>query len=174
MKNNVSYYLLFSHFVNNKKQMRTAIQVSDQRPQDALAALGRHILALRKMQKLTAEVVAQAAGISRVTLHRIERGEPSVAVGAYALVLNALGTSLAAFGQPASIPQLPESITISAFPGLRQITWQLRDDTELTPLEAWQVYRANWVRLDQNLLMKHEINLLNALEQKFGAVNSLV
>jgi len=160
--------------VHNKKQMRTAIQIHDQGPQDALLALGQHILALRKAQKLTAEVVAQAAGISRVTLHRIERGEASVAVGAYALVLNSLGSSLSALGQPASAPQLPESVAIASFPGLRQITWQLRDGTELTPLEAWQVYRANWVRLDQNLLMRDEIALLNALEHKFGAVNSVV
>jgi DNA-binding XRE family transcriptional regulator len=38
--------------------------------------LGEWIRTQRKPLKLSASVVAEAAGMSRVTLHRIEKGEP--------------------------------------------------------------------------------------------------
>ena len=58
---------------------------------DRLALLGERIRAARKRQRVTAVAAAQAAGISRVTLHRIERGEPTVAVGAWIAIATALG-----------------------------------------------------------------------------------
>ena len=48
-----------------------------------LEALGRRIRAQRKQQKVTATDAAEAAGMSRMTLHRVEQGEPSVTMGAY-------------------------------------------------------------------------------------------
>jgi transcriptional regulator with XRE-family HTH domain len=36
-----------------------------------------------KALKVSATTAAEAAGMSRMTLHRIERGEPSVTMGAY-------------------------------------------------------------------------------------------
>ena len=47
-----------------------------------LQALGERIRAQRKQHRLSAATAAEAAGMSRVTLHRIERGEPSVTMGA--------------------------------------------------------------------------------------------
>ena len=47
-----------------------------------LKALGAQLRAQRKALKVNATVAAEAAGISRVTLHRIEKGEPSVTMGA--------------------------------------------------------------------------------------------
>ena len=43
-----------------------------------LAAIGRRIRAHRKQLGINGTTAAEAAGMSRVTLHRIERGEPSV------------------------------------------------------------------------------------------------
>ncbi|MFN7504561.1 MAG: helix-turn-helix transcriptional regulator, partial [Limnobacter sp.] len=51
-------------------------------PREQLLALGQQIKQHRKANKLSAEAVAIAAGLSRTTLHRIELGEPSVAAGA--------------------------------------------------------------------------------------------
>ena len=48
-----------------------------------LAALGLAIRVRRKALGVNATTAAQAAGLSRVTLHRIERGEPAVTMGAW-------------------------------------------------------------------------------------------
>ena len=55
-----------------------------------LQALGAQIRAQRKALRLSATVTAEAAGLSRVTLHRIEKGEPSVTMGAWCNALAAL------------------------------------------------------------------------------------
>ena len=49
---------------------------------EKLALLGQQIRAHRKSLRVSATATAEAAGMSRVTLHRIERGEPSVTMGA--------------------------------------------------------------------------------------------
>lgn len=56
-----------------------------------LAELGENIHLARLRRKLTAAMVAERAGIARNTLRAIERGEPNVALGAYASVLLVLG-----------------------------------------------------------------------------------
>jgi len=57
----------------------------------ALSKLGDDIYDARKRRKLSATVVAERAFTSRKTLGRIEKGDPSVSMGIYAAVLNALG-----------------------------------------------------------------------------------
>ena len=55
-----------------------------------LEQLGLQIKYARLRRKLSAELVAERAGISRATLCAIEKGASSVAVGCYAAVLHAL------------------------------------------------------------------------------------
>jgi len=57
----------------------------------ALAQMGENIKLARKRRKLTAVQVAERADIARSTLSLIEKGEPSVAMGAYFNVLRVLG-----------------------------------------------------------------------------------
>lgn len=52
--------------------------------------IGENIKLARKRRKLTAEQVSERAGIHRATLHRIEKGDPSVAIGLYFNVLKVL------------------------------------------------------------------------------------
>ena len=52
--------------------------------------LGENIKLARKRRKLTTEQVSERAGIHRATLHRIEKGDPSVAIGIYFNVLKVL------------------------------------------------------------------------------------
>lgn len=59
--------------------------------QRLLAELGENIHLARLRRRLSAERVAERARISRNTLRSIERGEPSVSLGAYANVLLSLG-----------------------------------------------------------------------------------
>jgi transcriptional regulator with XRE-family HTH domain len=53
--------------------------------------LGENIKLARLRRKLTAEQVAERAGISRSTLWQVEKGLPSVSLGTYAQVLFVLG-----------------------------------------------------------------------------------
>jgi transcriptional regulator with XRE-family HTH domain len=57
---------------------------------DILSNMGQQIKYARLRRKITAELVAERAGISRATLSAIEKGSPSVAIGCYAAVLHAL------------------------------------------------------------------------------------
>ena len=58
--------------------------------QRLLNQMGKQIRLARLRRQLTAELVAERAGISRATLSNIEKGSPSVAIGSYAAVLHAL------------------------------------------------------------------------------------
>lgn len=55
-----------------------------------LQTMGEQIKLARLRRSLSAELVAERAGISRATLWKVESGEPSVAMGNYAAVLHAL------------------------------------------------------------------------------------
>lgn len=55
-----------------------------------MATMGEQIKLARLRRSLSAELVAERAGISRASLWKVEKGEPSVAIGIYAAVLHAL------------------------------------------------------------------------------------
>jgi transcriptional regulator with XRE-family HTH domain len=59
--------------------------------QRALRRLGGDIRNARRRRRLSMVIVANRAGITRQTLYRVERGDPSVALGIYATVLFVLG-----------------------------------------------------------------------------------
>jgi transcriptional regulator with XRE-family HTH domain len=56
-----------------------------------LKGLGENVKLARLRRKLSAQLVSERAGISRSTLWQIEKGNPTVALGAYIQVLFALG-----------------------------------------------------------------------------------
>ncbi len=55
-----------------------------------LEQMGNQIKMARLRRHLTAELVAERAGVSRATVWNVEKGNPSVAIGIYAAVLHAL------------------------------------------------------------------------------------
>ena len=55
-----------------------------------LEQMGEQIRLARLRRKLSLELVAERAGISRATLISIEKGAPTVSIGSYAAVLHAL------------------------------------------------------------------------------------
>jgi hypothetical protein len=57
----------------------------------ALADLGKGIREARIRRRIPTSVMANRALINRMTLYKIERGDPTVSVGAYATVLFVLG-----------------------------------------------------------------------------------
>jgi len=71
--------------MNNRKQILLP------RFAQILGQLGENIKLARKRRKLTTIQVAERAGIDRTTLYHIEKGNPSVSLGAYFNVLRVLG-----------------------------------------------------------------------------------
>ena len=69
---------------------RRSVAVTPQ-TQKLLSQMGEQIRLARLRRHLALELVAERAGISRQTVTAIEKGSPSVALGAYAAVLHALG-----------------------------------------------------------------------------------
>ncbi|MGW0247031.1 helix-turn-helix domain-containing protein [Nocardia goodfellowii] len=143
-----------------------------------LSNLGGRIRARRKGLRISATAAAEAAGISRVTLHRIERGEPSVTMGAYLNAITALGLNLeTAEPEPGIIGHAPgkttdksstSAIRIGDYPQLRRISWQLADTTELTPTEALNLYERNWRHVDQTELDARERDFIQHLVDTCG------
>lgn len=130
-----------------------------------LAAVGRRIRARRKDLKVSATTLAEAAGMSRMTLHRIEHGEPSVTMGAYMNAIAALGMNVEVVASTRAEPAAPMAggIRIADYPQLRRLAWQLAPDTELTPEEAWSTYERNWRHVDKSALVASERQLLEQL-----------
>jgi transcriptional regulator with XRE-family HTH domain len=154
----------------------------------ALHALGSAIRQRRKALGISAQTTAEAAGMSRVTLHRIESGEPSVTMGAYANALAALGmdievkdtviapkaTMSVARGNP---PGLPDTLRIGDYPHLKELAWQLPGTAMVSPQEALQIYERNWRhlgRVDRSQWEPHEQALLSELIRVHGKGHLLV
>lgn len=142
-----------------------------------LLVLGRQIRTHRKALRLNVTAVAEAAGISRVTLHRIEKGEPSVTMGAYLNAMSALGmkVGITVLSEAAEEREkasrsgwIPARIRLADYPQLAQLAWQVQGTEILTPQEAWDIYERNWRHVDAGVLMEHERDLIDALRLVFG------
>jgi DNA-binding XRE family transcriptional regulator len=59
--------------------------------EEALARLGANIATARLRRRMTQGELAERAGITRATLHAVEKGKPGTGIGAYAAALWALG-----------------------------------------------------------------------------------
>ena len=151
----------------------------------ALAALGSRIRARRRELGVSATATAEAAGISRVTLHRVEHGEPSVTMGAYLGVLSAIGLDLHHATEPTSQTSVLESIrddaattTLDApakpmvhltdFPQLRAVAWHLPDAAEITEQDALNLYERNWRYVDHAAMDTHESDFVKYLADTWG------
>lgn len=138
-----------------------------------LQALGAQIRAQRKALRLSATVTAEAAGVSRITLHRIEKGEPSVTIGAWCNTLAALGMSLQARSATDAhadsaqrtdrVGWIPARVALAHYPQLRSLAWQVHGTDTLTPAEALDIYERNARHLDLQAMSAEEQALLQAL-----------
>jgi predicted acylesterase/phospholipase RssA len=122
---------------------------------------------------VAAESVALAAAISRITLHRIEKGEPGVSMGAYISVIIALGLNLsiqevAPKLNDAEEEKNPCEIAIKDYPQLKLISWQLKDDAVLNALEAKNMYERNQKYILFNEMTEHEKKLIKQLGVEFN------
>ena len=74
------------------------------RVERALRKIGEDISVARRVRRIAADDFATRIGISRTTLHRLENGDPGVALNTLAMALHAIGRldALANLADPAS------------------------------------------------------------------------
>jgi transcriptional regulator with XRE-family HTH domain len=139
-----------------------------------LAEIGEELRRRRKELGISAATTAEAAGMSRVTLHRIESGSPSVTVGAYMNAAAALGLQLALRKPPRldRQPLLDEPsgglVRVGDYPQLQAIAWQLRADTQLRGIDALRMYERNWRHVDRDGMSDDERALIQRLADRYG------
>ena len=139
----------------------------------SLADLGARLRAQRKALGLSATTTAEAAGLSRATLHRIEHGEPSVTVGAVTAAARAVGLELVlvdprAEQQAQREQEVPATIRLADHAQLKRVAWQLGALTTVTPREALSLYERNWRHVDVDALDDGERDLIRRLVAAFG------
>lgn len=61
------------------------------RTRRALAKLGADLAIARRKRQLTVEMVAERVGVAKATYLKVEKGDPSVSMGVYAMALFVLG-----------------------------------------------------------------------------------
>jgi transcriptional regulator with XRE-family HTH domain len=137
--------------------------------------IGRTIRARRKALGVSTVMAAHAAGVSRVTWHRVEKGEPSVTLGVYVAALQALGLGVEAAQAAAPAPvasgpdktesRIAAAVPIDRYPQLREIAWHVKDGFELTPTEAWGLYDRYRRHLRLEEMQPDERSLYDALEK---------
>jgi transcriptional regulator with XRE-family HTH domain len=144
---------------------------------EALTTIGAAVRRRRKDIGVSAVAAAEAAGISRPTLHRIEKGEPAVTMGAYLRVMVALGLEVMVRPHEESAAPvldthpagwIPARIRIADYPWLKQLAWQVHGPQELTPREALGIYERNARHLDLSTVSTMEKDLIDALRTAFG------
>jgi transcriptional regulator with XRE-family HTH domain len=57
----------------------------------ALRKLGQDINDARRRRRITIELMAERAGLSKTTISKVEKGDPTASMGAYSVVLFVLG-----------------------------------------------------------------------------------
>lgn len=145
-----------------------------------LADIGQLIRQHRKSFKITANAAAETAGISRVTLHRIEKGESTVSMGAYLNVISALDLNLHLSAKTdsgntanaGSVGKLPVRLSLSEYPQLKELAWHVQGVDELSLVEAHSIYERNKRFLDSESLSDTEQALIELLGVAFeGALS---
>ena len=162
-----------------------------------LDEFGERLRKARLRRRLSAAAVAQAAGVSRVTVHRAEGGEPAVTVGTLVKIMTVLdlahdlallarddttGHALqdellakrrvskrAARSGPGPPATTRARVALARFPQLRQLAWHLGPDvSDLSPAEAFALYERQWRHVDTAAMPPHERALVKRLTATQG------
>lgn len=141
------------------------------------ADAGKQIRTHRKALAVSATTAAEAAGMSRVTWYRIEKGATSVTLGAYLSALTVLGLDLKIVQSsshdrdsgfnPNNVGSIPVRVVFADYPQLKQLAWQVHGVDTLSPREALTIYERNWRHLDLETMEPREHDLVTALRQVF-------
>ncbi len=149
---------------------------------NTLQELGQQLRDRRKELGVSSIAASEAAGLSRVTLYRIEQGEPSVAMSAYLSVIVVLGLSFNLVDVQTQAHQsnshnrkkIPKKIQVAQYPQLKKISWQLKKTATLSPEDALNLYERNWRHVDLKSLNTKERSLIKSLLELFGRKRLIV
>ena len=150
-----------------------------------LAQFGERLRLARLRRRLTAQQVADSAGITRVTLHRAEAGDAAVTMGTYIKVMAAMALdadvallvrddTAGHLVPDAQLParragtSFPRRIRLAKYPQLRSIARGLAEDAEVGPTEAFQLYERNWRHVEMAAMEPAEQALLAKLTATIG------
>lgn len=142
--------------------------------------IGQRIRQHRKAFKITANATGETAGISLVTLHRIEKGDPSEGMGAYLNVISALDLKFhlskkevaGCDSNRSRVSQLPVRILLDDYPQLKKFAWHVQGVDELSPVEAHSIYERNKRFLNRENLSESKQELIDLLGVAFeGALS---
>jgi transcriptional regulator with XRE-family HTH domain len=145
---------------------------------DTATRLGLALRTRRKALGISATTAAETARISRVTWHRLEKGEPTVAVGSLLAAARVLDMNLCLQTgdakptvQAISLEDfLPLRIRLEEYSQLRSLAWQVANGAQtLSPREALGLYERNWRHVQVQKLEPHERALIGALRHAFDA-----
>lgn len=148
-----------------------------------LNALGACLRARRKALRISAVDAAQASAMSRVTLHRVERGEASVSMASYMNAIASLGLELSV-GEPrssqGSLPtseaatELPLTLRLADYAQLQSVAWHIHGTVNVTPEMALSLYERNWRHLDHTAMSPDELALVARLARDLPGGRLLV
>jgi transcriptional regulator with XRE-family HTH domain len=148
-------------------------------------ALGQAIRQRRKVLGVSVTAAAEAAQMSRVTWHRIEKGEISVTIGAWFNALAVLGLEFGIGKAPAQeetamggaeseeTASVPLEIRLRDYPQLQALAWQIRGTDRVTAREAFGIYTRNRRHIDWDSIQPRERELIDALAELFGEPGSV-
>jgi len=154
--------------------MPAAIEkLSGEQLEARVQALGRQVRQRRKALGVTVITAAQAAGMSRDTWHRMEKGEVTVTIGAWFNALAVLGLEFGV-GSAGELPParaadvIPVTVRLADYPQLAALAWQVRGSTEISARAAFDIYARNERHIDQDNLTTAEAGLMDGLSRVFG------
>jgi len=139
-------------------------------------SLGAQIRQRRKVMGISVTTAAEAAGVSRVTWHRMEKGEFTVTIGVWFNALAVLGlefgvgltsTTTRSQASPDLPAAIPVSVVLADFPQLAALAWQVQGVAAMSPREAFDIYARNERHIDRANLTPEEENLIAGLEKVF-------
>ena len=136
-------------------------------------ALGAQVRQRRKALGISVITAAEAAGMSRDTWHRMEKGEVTVTIAAWFNALAVLGLEFGVGLTDSTVTRLPidtipVTVALADFPQLAALAWQVQGATEVSPREAFDIYERNKRHLDRTKLTPEEKALIASLNKVFG------
>jgi hypothetical protein len=156
----------------------TIRKLTSEQLETRVKALCAQVRQRRKTLGVTVITASEAAGMSRDTWHRMEKGQVTVTIGAWFNALAVLGLE---FGVghtgPATPAQaagtIPVAVVLAEFPQLAALAWQIQGATEVSAREAFDIYERNKRHIDRANLRPEEEILIAGLNKVFGGIGDV-